>query len=665
MEAPATSEAHERWVSLTEEGRSFEPAARAVRQRQVLDALACGPVTTRELRVLYTDMSATVRALERRGVVRVEERRAWRGCEDATTLSSANGAAPVALTAGQQEALEAIEHARDDAAGRVIVVDGVTGSGKTEVYLSAIERVLEDGKSAFVLVPEISLTAQTVGRFRSRFGSRVAVFHSRLSAGERRDQWDMVAAGTARVVVGARSALFCPLRNPGIIIIDEEHEQSYKQGSSPRYHAREVAAHMASVYGCPLVLGSATPSSEALARCRAGEYAGQRWLRVCMPERPGAARLPEVTICDLRREFIGGSRSMFSKELREALLGVAERREKAVLLHNRRGFAPFLMCRECGCVPTCKHCSTALTYHERTHTLECHTCGATYRVRPYPAVGSACPKCGSRYLAKMGLGTQQVEDALIQLLPDDVEVIRMDADSTRGKDAHKELLERFDAAECAVLLGTQMIAKGLDFPEVTLAAVVNADYALKMPDFRASERAFDLYEQLAGRAGRGERAGRVIIQTYLPDDPVIRAVATHDRSIFTESDLAQREEAAYPPFVRLTNVVIWGADERACRRYIEELAAAVRAQMGIDNPTSAIGLTPLSEDEGLEAPPSPVLLGPVPCVIERAKDRFRFHFICKTPVGYHVSDCIRAALASVGSREGISLSVDVDAYDLM
>ena len=547
----------------------------------------------------------------------------------------------------------------------MVVVDGVTGSGKTEVYLSAIERVLADGKSAFVLVPEISLTAQTVGRFRSRFGSQVAVFHSRLSAGERRDQWDMVAAGAARVVVGARSALFCPLRDPGVIIIDEEHEQSYKQGSSPRYHAREVAAHMAAVYGCPLVLGSATPSSEALARCRTGEHAGQRWLRVRMPERPGTAHLPEVTICDLRREFAGGSRSMFSKELREALLGVAERREKAVLLHNRRGFAPFLMCRECGCVPTCKHCSTALTYHERTHTLECHTCGATYHVRPYPAVGSACPKCGSRYLAKMGLGTQQVEDALLRLLPQDVEVIRMDADSTRGKDAHKELLERFDAAECAVLLGTQMIAKGLDFPEVTLAAVVNADYALKMPDFRASERAFDLYEQLAGRAGRGEQAGRVIIQTYLPDDPVIRAVASHDRSIFTESDLTQRKEAGYPPFVRLTNVVVWGADERACRSYIEELAAAVRAQMGLDDPASAIGLTPLSEEDEAEPSPHPVLLGPVPCVIERAKDRFRFHFICKTPVGYHVSDCIRAALACVGSREGISLSVDVDAYDLM
>ncbi len=215
---------------------------------------------------------------------------------------------------------------------------------------------------------------------------------------------------------------------------------------------------------------------------------------------------------------------------------MVERREKAVLLHNRRGFAPFLMCRECGCVPTCNHCSTALTYHERTHTLQCHTCGSSWRVQPYPAPTSRCPKCGSRYLAKMGLGTQQIEDALHQMLPEDVAIIRMDADSTRGKDAHKKLLEQFDAADCAVLLGTQMIAKGLDFPEVTLVGVVNADFALKLPDFRAGERAYDLLEQVAGRAGRGDRPGEVIIQTYLPDDPVIRAVAEHDRSIFTDYD---------------------------------------------------------------------------------------------------------------------------------
>lgn len=667
VERPAVGEVRERWVSLTEEGRGFEPPARAVRQRQLVDALSCGPVTTRDLNLLYTNMSSTIRALERRGVVRVEERRAWRGTSDATTLSSARATAPERLTAGQAAALEAIGEALD-ASGEVILVDGVTGSGKTEVYLAAIERVLARGGSACVLVPEISLTAQTVGRFRSRFGDAVAVFHSRLSAGERLDQWDLVRTGAARVVVGARSALFCPYRDLGIVIIDEEHEQSYKQGSSPRYHAREVAAKMASLAGCPLVLGSATPSAEALERCRAGRFSGMRWRRVEMPERPGTARLPEVVVADLRREFASGSRSIFSKPLEDALMGVAERREKAVLLHNRRGFAPFLMCRECGCVPTCRHCSTALTYHERTHTLECHTCGATYPVRAYPAHGTSCPQCGSRYLAKMGLGTQQVEDALRALLPDHVEIIRMDADSTRGKDGHRKLLEAFDAAECAVLLGTQMIAKGLDFPEVTLAGVVNADYALKMPDFRASERSFDLLEQVAGRAGRGESPGVVIIQTYLPHDPVIRAVASHDRSIFTEHDRAMRLEAGYPPFVRLANVVFWSARERDALAAANAFARALRdvsAEFPCESPApapAALGGAPsLAGDpaSGL------VVLGPSPCVISRAKDRYRFHVMAKCPLGYHISEAVSAALERAPVKQGVSLSVDIDAYDFM
>lgn len=673
---PAVKEVRARWVSLTEEGRSFEPPARATRQRQLIEALSCGPVTTHELNALYTDMSAAIRALEKRGVVAVEERRAWRGgSAGEARLSSAVARPPEHLTEGQERALSAIDDARRAGAGDVVVIDGVTGSGKTEVYLSAIERIIADGGSACVLVPEISLTAQTVGRFRSRFGDMVAVFHSRLSAGERLDQWDMVRSGAARVVVGARSALFCPLEKLGIIIIDEEHEQSYKQSSNPRYHAREVAAEMAKRHGCPLVLGSATPSAEALARCERAIVDEQRWTRVEMPERPGAAKLPSVTICDLRREFMGGGRSIFSRELSGALLEVAERREKAVLLHNRRGFAPFMMCRECGCVPTCRHCSTALTYHERTHTLECHTCGATYRVRPYPAQGSRCPKCGSPYLAKMGLGTQQVEDALRQLMPEHVEVIRMDADSTRGKDGHAKLLERFDAAECAVLLGTQMIAKGLDFPEVTLVGVVNADYALKMPDFRASERAYDLLEQVAGRAGRGERAGRVIIQTYLPDDPVIRAVVNHDRSIFTDHDLATRSDAGYPPFVRLVNVVCRGRDEREVSSYIDALASYVRDRLGItglqERPgrehaghAGACGAEPGSSLCG-GAGESALVLGPTPCVIERAKDRFRYHFIVKAPIGFEVSFAIASALADTGTRPGVDVSVDVDAYDLM
>ena len=654
--APATA----RWVFLTEEGRDYTPPANATRQRQLMEALSCGPVTTRELGLLCSDMSAPIRALTKKGVVRVEERRAWRSAAPATTLSSARAQAPERLTAGQLAALDAIETARRAGAGDVVLVDGVTGSGKTEVYLSAIEQVVAAGQSACVLVPEISLTAQTVGRFRSRFGERVAVFHSRLSAGERLDQWDMVRTGAARVVVGARSALFCPYQDLGLIVIDEEHEQSYKQGSSPRYHAREVAARMARLHGCPLVLGSATPSAEALARCERGAAAGQAWRRVEMPERPGAAVLPQVVVADLRREFAAGSRSIFSKPLYDALMEVAERREKAVLLHNRRGFAPFLMCRECGCVPTCDHCSTALTYHERTNTLECHTCGSVWRVRPYPAPGSACPRCGSRYLAKMGLGTQQVEDALRQVMPEHVQIIRMDADSTKGKDGHKKRLEEFDAAGCAVLLGTQMIAKGLDFPEVTLAAVVNADYALKMPDFRAGERAYDLLEQVAGRAGRGERPGRVIIQTYLPEDPVIQAVAAHDRAIFSRADAAQRMEARYPPYVRLANVLVWSKSEAAARAHVERIAAELRRELGL--PAKAgFGL----EAEQADPIVAPVVLGPASCVIERAKDRYRFHLLVKAPLDYPVSDAIAAALAQAGSERGVSVGVDVDAYDLM
>ena len=660
LEQPTTREASARWVSLTEEGLSFEPAARATRQRQLVQALSAGPVTTHELNALYTDMSATIRALEKKGVVKVEERRAWRGvAEGESRLSSARAAVPERLTEGQVAALEAIECARASHEGDVVLIDGVTGSGKTEVYLSAIERVLTSGRSACVLVPEISLTAQTVGRFRSRFGDAVAVFHSRLSAGERLDQWDMVRAGAARVVVGARSALFCPHCDLGLIIIDEEHEQSYKQGSAPRYHAREVAAEMARRYGCPLVLGSATPSAEALARCRRGSFNGQRWERVEMLERPGGAVLPKIVVADLRREFASGSRSMFSKPLYDALMGVVERREKAVLLHNRRGFAPFLMCRECGCVPTCKHCSTALTYHERTHTLECHTCGSVYHVQAYPSPASRCPQCGSPYLAKMGVGTQQVEDALLQILPKDVAVIRMDADSTRGKDGHAKLLEEFDAAECAVLLGTQMIAKGLDFPEVTLVGVVNADYALKMPDFRASERAYDLLEQVAGRAGRGERPGEVIIQTYLPHDPVIRAVAAHDRSIFTDHDRQMRSDALYPPYVRLAHVVVSGPERNAAERYMRELGSALTEVFGGASDAEAQAVAHLS------VLTQPVVLGPAPCVIERAKDRYRFHLLVKSPVDYPIPQALSATLAAVGERRGISVIIDIDPYDLM
>ena len=635
----------ERWAGLAPAAADFTPAHNAARQRAVIEALAEGPQRVAELSATIPGAAAAVTALARRGVVLVERRRQVRGAADATSLSSAAAPRPAALTDGQRAALSAIDAARAAARGDVVLVDGVTGSGKTEVYLDAIERSLADGRGALVLVPEISLTAQTVGRFRSRFGDDVAVLHSRLSAGERFDQWDLVRRGEARVVVGARSALFAPLADPGLIIIDEEHEGSYKQDKSPRYHAREVAARMARERGCALVLGSATPSLESLGRCRAGSWGGVTWTRVSMPERPGGARLPEVRVVDMAEQFRGGGRSVFSAPLADALRGVAERGEKAVLLLNRRGFANFLMCRECGCVPECPHCSCALTYHERGHYLACHTCGRTWPVRAYPDPSTSCPNCGSRYLGAYGVGTQRVEDELRMMLPEGVEVIRMDADTTRAKGTHQRLLEQFDAARSAVLVGTQMIAKGLDFPEVTLVGVINADTMLKLPDFRAAERTYDLLEQVAGRAGRGETPGQVIVQTYWASHPAMRAVEGHDRALFLEAELAERREAGYPPFSRLGNVVLWGRSDAAVRMASKAIADAVRGRV--------------------EGQPGWEVLGPTDCVKARAKDFFRRHVMVKSPVDADLGGVLGVAAASLGPLKGINMSVDIDAYDMM
>lgn len=631
-----------RWVRLSAGASDFTPKKNATKQREVLAALAAGPVRMAELGAMLPGAAASVRALAKRGVVAVEVRRRVRGGE-ATTLSSAHAARPRALTAGQRAALAAIDRAREAVCGDVVLVDGVTGSGKTEVYLDAIEHARAEGKSALVLVPEISLTAQTVGRFRSRFGDDVAVLHSRLSIGERYDQWDLARRGEAHVVVGARSALFAPVPDLGLIVIDEEHEGTYKQDTAPRYHAREVAAYMARERGCALVLGSATPSLESLERCRVGVFGAARWTRVRMPERPGTSVLPAVRIVDMTKQP-KTQQAVFSAPLSVAIEGVVRRREKAVLLLNRRGFASFLMCQDCGCVPECPHCSTALTYHERTHELVCHSCG-----RRWPGYLTSCPSCGSRYIGAYGIGTQRVEDELGMLLAglgsagEGVEVIRMDADTTARKNAHQELLERFDAADCAILLGTQMIAKGLDFPEVTLVGVINADTTLKLPDFRAAERTYDLLEQVAGRAGRGARPGEVIIQSYWAGHPAVACVATHDRDAFAASELAARAEAGYPPYSRLSNVLVWGKDGRAVHACTDRIADGLRAAVG----------------RGWE------VVGPADCVKARVKDRFRRHVLVKSPVGSNPGPLIAACVRDAAPPRGVSVSVDVDAQDLM
>lgn len=617
----------DRWVELTAEGQLYAPRAGATLQRAVLDALRAGPVRVAELAADLGSVDGALKRLEAIGALQVERRRRMREAH----VRERPAPRFDTLTSGQDDAMRVILSAMQKREGEVVLLHGVTGSGKTEVYLQSIERVLAEGGSACVLVPEISLTPQTVGRFRSRFGDEVAVLHSRLSPGERFDQWDLVRRGEAHIVVGARSALFSPMADLRLIVIDEEHESSYKQGSAPRYHARDVAAEMARRTGAVLVLGSASPSMESLERCKRGE-----WTRVVLPERVMSRSLPPVTVVDMAAEFADGHRSMFSRPLTAALTGVAERAEKAVLFLNRRGFASFLLCRECGFVPECESCSTSLTYHEVGSKLVCHHCGSK---RDVPAL---CPRCNSPYLRQFGAGTQRVEADLAQLLPG-FPIVRMDADTTRGKGGHERALAEFEALDCGVLLGTQMIAKGLDYPEVTLVGVINADTTLHLPDFRAGERTYQLLEQVAGRAGRGERQGEVVIQTYWPDHPAILAAAAHDPSLFYAEEEAIRTELSYPPFGRLANLLIWGHRQPDVARVAGQLAASLEAQL----------------------PHGWQLLGPSPSPLSRVKNMWRWHVLVKAPLGADLSTPIRAAIKALARTEGVSVVADVDPADLL
>lgn len=653
LEEPTVGEVDDRWVVPGPALADFEPRKNAVKQASIAAALERGELRVAELTAEFGAVSSPLKALEKQGVVRIEHRRRMRGMAEGSAGSapSADSAAVPSftpspkppLTRGQADALAAIDAARSRGAGEVVLVDGVTGSGKTEVYLQAIEETLAAGRTACVLVPEISLTPQTVARFRGRFGDLVAVMHSRMSQGERYDQWDFIRSGAARVVVGARSALFTPLSNLGLIVIDEEHEGSYKQDSAPRYHARDVAVWMARRAGAAVVLGSATPSIEALHACAKNPS----WHQVSLPERANGKPLPEVQVVDMAKEFSGGSRSMFALPLARALEEELAAGRKAVLLLNQRGFAKFLLCRECGFVPECPSCSTSLTYHERGNFLICHHCG--YRI-PTPPV---CPECGSPYLKKFGAGTQRVEAELRVLLDEmpgvdpGVPIVRMDADTTSGKGAHQRLLEEFAAADAAVLLGTQMIAKGLDFEDVTLVGVINADTMLKLPDYRASERTFDLVEQVAGRAGRAELPGRVLVQTYEADAPAIRAAAAYDRALFLRDELPKRRLLGYPPYVRMANVLVWSKDEPAVRHVAAELQAA------LEEAVRDFG------GDGWSVLPA------TPCVLAKLRGTYRWHIVVKCPADADLSDALLPLFRRRKPDRDANVAVDVDPDDLL
>ena len=514
-------------------------------------------------------------------------------------------------SAAQRDAIDAMIRR---AGGDIYLLHGVTGSGKTLVYIELLRHVvLEQGKTAIVLVPEIALTPQTVDRFRAVFGDKIAVLHSALSEGERYDEWLALERGDKRIAVGARSAIFAPLENLGAIVVDEEHESSYKQGETPRYHAREVAIVRARAEGAVVVLGSATPSLESWTNAASGKYS-----LLELPQRVGEARLPKIEVIDRRqahaaRVAVGlGSRDakdwlrlVISEELEHALADRLAKQEQSILLLNRRGYAAFVQCGECGDVPTCPNCSISLTYHRTPERLVCHYCMHDEPMR------TSCPRCKGVVIRQRGLGTQQVERLLTDRFSS-ARIARMDVDTTSGKWAHATILDRVGAGEVDILLGTQMIAKGLDFPNVTLVGVVDADVGINLPDFRASERCFQLLSQVAGRAGRGPKGGRVLIQTRVPSHHAVKCAVAHDYAAFVRLEMEGREAPSYPPNVRLANVVFSGTTEAGAAGFATSATAWLHALLR-SHPMAGVSI-----------------IGPAPCPVERIKNRWRWHVLIKS-----------------------------------
>jgi primosomal protein N' (replication factor Y) len=476
------------------------------------------------------------------------------------------------LTEAQERAADEIKAAAEHGEGEVLLLHGVTGSGKTEVYLRAIADCLALGKQAIVLVPEISLTPQTVGRFTDRFGDRIAVLHSRLSAGERFDEWRRIRLGLADIVIGARSAVFAPAERLGLIIIDEEHESSYQSETQPRYLAGEIAARRVKASGGALVLGSATPSLMSYSRALSGKYK-----LLTLPDRVAGRPLPTVEIVNMRDELLMGNNSIFSDKLVERLSECLALGQQAMLFINRRGYATFVSCRSCGYVLKCDNCDISMTYHKTESRTRCHYCGA---VKPLP---KECPNCKKPFIKQFGIGTEQVEEAMHRLFPA-VRTLRMDTDTMREKGSYEKLLSAFHRGEAQVLIGTQMIAKGHDFPNVTLVGVVAADTTLNLPDYRAPERTFQLLTQVAGRAGRDNLPGRVVLQTYEPNHPIIRFAKAQDYVGFFHYEIAERKKMLYPPFSLFLRVVFADRDERiaerACLDYAKALETELHAVLG-------------------------------------------------------------------------------------
>jgi len=533
---------------------------------------------------------------------------------------------PHVLMEEQSMALKSVIESVDKHEFKTYLLHGITASGKTEVYLQAIDHVLSHGRQAIVLVPEISLTPQTIERFSSRFGDHVAVIHSRLTPAKKFLEWKKIKDGKANIVVGARSAIFSPMKNLGVIIIDEEHETSYKQDDVPRYHARDVAEERARLNSCPLILGSATPSLEAYYKAKEGVY---KFIK--LTKRIDERLLPKVKIVDMRMELAARRKiAIFSKVMLDAVEATLRCGKQAMIFLNRRGFSTFINCKKCGLVVKCRRCDTVMVYHYENKKLVCHYCNY---MMPPPDI---CPKCRSDYIKYLGLGTEKVESEISHAFPQ-AHIARMDSDTTVKRGSHDRILGKFKSGETNLLVGTQMIAKGHDFPEVTLVAVVSADVSLNIPDFRASERTFNLLTQVGGRAGRGDTGGEVIIQTYTPHHYAILCAAKHDYEKFYQEEIVARKELLFPPFINLVKVTVRARNDELAAKVAEELKIAIKAA-----------------DEKM------LVAGPSPAPISRMRGYYRYNIILKHKERLVMCALLKKVLASFRKPHSVLVAVDVD-----
>ncbi len=597
--AVAADEARQEATRLRDKG--------AVKQAALLDFLVqqTEPVPLLEIRQSVGIPSSIVKAVAGKGLVEVQHIEVKR---DPLAYQSMTLSYPLTLTAAQRSALESVKASllkapADNASPSVFLLHGVTGSGKTEIYLQALAEAVNQGKRGIVLVPEIALTPQTIERFASRFPHRVAILHSKLSLGEQYDEWHRIRNGEFDVVIGSRSAIFAPQPDLGLIVIDEEHEWTYKQqDKSPRYHTRDVAIKLAELTGAVVILGSATPDVETFYHAQEGDYH-----LLQLPERvtpSEGSSLPQVEVVDLRKELKAGNRSLFSRSLSRAIAKAVESGEQVILFLNRRGTATFIQCRRCGFVLRCRRCEVTLTYHWAEDTLLCHQCN--YRM-PVPRV---CPRCLSPRIKFLGIGTQRLEQEVSQAFPQSRR-LRWDSDTTRGKHSHQEILDKFRAHQADILIGTQMVAKGLDLPQVTLVGVISADIGLNLPDFRAGERTFQLLCQVAGRAGRGSLGGQVIIQTYSPEHYAIQAAAKYAYAAFYSKEIDYRHQLHNPPFSRLACLTYSHTNDAVCQREAERMKRLLTQEI------DSRGIADLS------------LIGPAPAFIHRLRGRFRWQLILR------------------------------------